>query len=146
MWTSCKMKMEESFMEGYGPMLPCHTAKMKSKIMKQVLITVIFLCALVQYKHAWTEIPEKCSSRKHDIFFVQLLQFWLYCNEVRPITCNWILLLTMPQGTSIHFYVPLKGGDYSSFLKKHFLHSLVVTGTAYRAAVCVPYQFQLLVT
>lgn len=145
MWTSCKMKMEESFMEAYGPMLPYHTAKMKSKIMKQVLITVIFLCALLHYMPELKFQKNAVAESTIFFFFVQLLQFWLYCNEVRPITCNWILLLTMPQGTSIHFYMPLKGGEYSSFLKKHFLHSPVVTGTAYRAAVCVLYQFQLLV-
>lgn len=40
-------------MKTYKFMLPCHTAEMKNKIIKQVLITIIFLWVQVHYKQAW---------------------------------------------------------------------------------------------
>lgn len=125
-------------MEAYGPMLPCNTMKMKSEIMKQDIISSIFLCTGT-LQTGLNGNSRKMQQHKVILFFYTTAAVLnIHCHKMKPITCNWILLLPVPQGTSVHFYMPLKNGKYSFVLKICFLHSLVVKGTAHRALLPLP--------
>lgn len=124
-------KNGRAFMKIYVSILLCHSAEMKNKVMKQILNTVIFHCALEYFKRSWTVNPVNHNSRKcvFAAFFFFLLVYCFcfvhsdYCFncttfKVRPITCKWIPLFLMPKEISVHYNVPFKDGEYSFILRK----------------------------
>lgn len=134
-------KKEKLFMKTYKFMLPCHTAEMKNKIIKQVLITIIFL----EYR-CITNRPE-CNSRER-----QQQKVWGVCEMTAALTAiMWDpspLMESQSSNGNLYLFLCATYGWCILMVFCFFkcsLHSLVVTGTAHRAAVHVLYLFQLLV-